>query len=65
MVRDNPKQVTLPDSRTFYARYERVSRRNLLANVTIKRARAIRLRQQPKLKQQTSGLFSSAFKLGS
>ena len=39
--RVNRKRVTLLDGRTFYARYKRVSRRNLPANVTIKRARAI------------------------
>ena len=56
MVRDkillrspvNPKRVTLRDGKTFYAIYEWVSRRNLPANVTIKRARAIRPRRQLK-----------------
>ena len=73
MVRDKivlrgqviPKRVTLPDGRTFYTRYERVSRRNLPANVTIKRARAIEPRQQRKEKHGESDLHSSAFKLGS
>ena len=72
MVRDkillrsrvNPKRVTLPHDKTFYAIYEGVSRRNLPANVTIKRARAIRPRRQLKRKQQRLELHSSAFKLG-
>ena len=61
----NPKRVTLPDDRTFYTRYERVSRKNLPANVTIKRARAIGPIQQWKRKQRGSGLLSFAFKIGS
>lgn len=54
MVRDkillrrrvDPQNATLTDSRTFYARYQRVSRKNLPANVTIKKVRTIGLRQQ-------------------
>ena len=42
----NPKRVTLLDGRTFYTRYEWVSRRNLPANVTIRRETAIEPRQQ-------------------
>ena len=61
----NPKRKTLLDGRTFYTRYERVSRRNLPANVTIKRETAIEPRQQRKQKQGGSELFSSAFKLRS
>ena len=57
--RVNLKQITLPDGTTFYARYERVSRANLTANVTTKRTRAIGPRQQ------CAGLLSSAFSLGS
>lgn len=49
MVRDktllhrrvSPKRITLPDGRRFYTRCESVSRRNLPASVTIKRATAI------------------------
>ena len=37
--RVNPKEVNLADRRTFYATYERVSRKNLPANVTIKEQR--------------------------
>ena len=57
--RVNLKRITLPDRTTFYARYERVSRANLTANVTTKRTRAIGPRQQG------AGLLSSAFSLGS
>ena len=34
-----PKRVTLPNGRSFIARYERVSRKNLPSNVTIRRNR--------------------------
>ena len=33
-----PKRVTLPDGRSFVARYERVSRKNLPRNVTTAKA---------------------------
>lgn len=57
--RVNLKRITLPDRTTFYARYERVSRANLTANVTTKRTRAIGPRQRG------AGLLISAFSLGS
>ena len=57
--RVNLKRITLPDRTTFYARYERVRRANLTANVTTKRTRAIGPRQQG------AGLLISAFSLGS
>ena len=49
MVRDNillrrradPKKVTLSNGRTFYAKYERVSRRNLPRIITVRRNRTI------------------------
>ena len=49
MVRDkilllrhvNPKKFDLPYGRTFYARYETLSRKSLPAKVTIKKARTI------------------------
>ena len=63
--RVNLKRVTLSDGRTFYARNERVSGRNLPANVTIKRVRAIRPRQLQKRKQGGSGLLSSVIELDS
>ena len=63
--RVNLKRVTLSDGRTFYARNERVSGRNLPANVTIKSVRAIRPRQLQKRKQGGSGLLSSVIELDS
>ena len=49
MVRDkillrgslNPQKVTVPEGRTFYVGYQKVSGKNLPANVTIKKVRAI------------------------
>ena len=35
MKRDTPKRVTLPNGRTFVARYERVTRNNLPANICL------------------------------
>ena len=71
MVRDKillrrkvmPKRITLPDGRSFVARYERVSRKNLPRNVTINKARTIGLRQQRKRKTQ-QGAEGSVFNLG-
>ena len=39
--RTAPQRICLPNGRSFLARYERVSRRNLPQNVTIKRTRQI------------------------
>ena len=39
--RVNPKKVNLPDEQTFYTRYQRVCRKNLTENLTIKKARTI------------------------
>ena len=36
MKMNTPKRVTLPNGRTFVARYKRVSRAQLPANVTIR-----------------------------
>ena len=35
--RQNPKRVTLPNGRTFYARYKRATRADLPANVRLER----------------------------
>ena len=35
--RDMPKLVTLPNGRTFYARYKRTRRENLPANLRLER----------------------------
>ena len=37
--RENPKKVTLPNGRTFYAKYKRVGRAALPGNVRIQRKR--------------------------
>ena len=59
-----PKRVTLPDGRSFVARYERVSRKNLPRNVTTAKAWTIGPRQQRNRKtQQGAGILGSAFNL--
>ena len=70
MVRDNvllrrcaiPKKATLPDGRTFYVKYERVSRRNLPTNATVRRKRTIGPRRQRR--QTASGTTSSLLNIG-
>ena len=60
-----PQRVKLPDGRSFLEKYERVSRKNLPSNVTIRRNRAIGPRQQRNRKtQQGAGLLGSVFNLG-
>ena len=44
--RQNPKRVTLPNGRTFYAKYKRTTRAELPANVHLQRA--YRQRAAPK-----------------
>ena len=70
MPRDNillrrraaPKKVTLADSKIFYGRYERISRRQLPRNITVKRKRAIGPRRQ---RQQRGGrMMGSLFNTG-
>ena len=36
-----PKKVTLLNGKTFYVKYERTSRQNLLTNVTIRKNRTM------------------------
>ena len=36
-----PKIVTVPNGQTFYVKYERTSRQNLLTNVTIRKNRTM------------------------
>ena len=63
--RTAPKRITLPNGRTFIARYERVSQKNLLSNLTIKRKRTMGPRQQRKHKTQTgSGMLGNVFRVG-
>ena len=53
MKMNTPKRVTLPNGRTFVARYEHVSRAQLLANVTIRRRYT--QRAAPKNKRRKRG----------
>ena len=60
-----PQRVTLPNGQSFVARYERVSRKNLPRNVTIKRARQIGPKRQTKHKTQKGGsLLGNIVNLG-
>ena len=74
--RDTPKLVTLPNGRTFYARYKRTKRTNLPANIRLERvyrqgaAPRGRRRRQPRqaaaANQQGQGIgdiFRSAKKI--
>ena len=58
----NTKQVNLPDGRTFFARYERVSGKKLPANVTTTKARTVgpKRRLMPKI-QPGSGSLRTVF----
>ena len=53
-----PQRVTLPNGQSFVARYERVSRKNLSRNVTIKRARHIGPKRQRKHKTQKGNIVN-------
>ena len=59
---DVPKRVTLPNGRTFIARYKRVSRSKLPANVilrkTYRQRAAPRGRRRRRRRQGGRGLFS-------
>ena len=62
-----PQRVTLPDGRSFLARYERVSQKNLLSNATIRKNRTIGLRRQRKHKKilKSSGALAKGLNIGS
>ena len=62
--RQNPKRVTLPNSRTFYARYRRATRAELPANVDLNRPYRWRVapRGQRRRVRQSGRGFKSAFK---
>ena len=62
--RQNPKRVTLPNGRTFYARYKRATRADLPANVRLERPyrqRAAPRGRRRRVRQGGRG-FKSAFK---
>ena len=64
--RETPKRVTLPNGRTFYAKYKRVTRDALPANIQIRRRyrqrAAPRGRRRRRPAQQGGGGFKSFFK---
>ena len=62
--RENPKRVTLPNGRTFFARYRRATHVELPANVRLNRPyrwRAASRGQRRQVRQGGRG-FKSAFK---
>ena len=60
-----PERVTLPNGRYFSVRYERVSRKNLPSNVTIRRSWTIGPKWQRKRRtQQFARILGSVFNLG-
>ena len=72
MTRDNillrrPKKVTLLNGRTFYAKYEMVSCKNLPRNITFRRTRTIGRQKQRRQREvgMISGLFTTGLKFGS
>ena len=64
---DTPKKVTLPNGRTFYAKYQRVPRSQLPPNVIMKRSYRTRAapkgrRRRPTRKGQRGRGLSSSLK---
>ena len=64
--RQNPKRVTLPDGRTFYAKYKRTTRAELPANILLRRGykqrAAPRGKRRVAARQQHGRGFKSIFK---
>ena len=64
---DVPKRVTLPNGRTFYARYERIKRQDLPAEIRMKRTykhrAAPRNRHRRQAAQRGQGIVSTAKKV--
>ena len=63
---ETPKRVTLPDGRTFLARYKRVRRSELPPNVILRRlykTRAASKSRRRAAPQKGSGIFSTQKKL--
>ena len=60
--RKNPKKVTLPNGRVFYAKYQRVGRDALPGNVRIKRKYKKRVANGGKRRVQRGRGFKSFFK---
>ena len=55
---DMTKRVTLPNGRTFLARYKRLSRSQLLVNVVLKRTYRQQAVPRGRRRQRGRGLFS-------
>ena len=63
--RVTPQQVRVPNGQSFLAWYKRVSRRNFLWNVTVRRTRQIGPRNRRGCKKQTGGnILGPIAKLG-
>ena len=64
--RENPKKVTLPNGRTFYAKYKRVGRAALPGNVRIQRKRKAggRKRRSGQRGRGFGSFFKKALKFG-
>lgn len=60
--RDTLKKVTLPNGRTFYAKYERVARSNLSANIRMNRTHRGRKAVGRRGRKQTGQGLISTFK---
>ena len=62
--RQNPKRVTLPNGRTFYARYKRATRADLPANVRLERPNRQKAAPRGRRRRVRQGVrgFKSAFK---
>ena len=64
---DVPKRVTLPNGRTFFARYERIKRQDLPGNIqmrrTYKQRAAPRNRRRRQRAEQGQGIVSTAKKV--
>ena len=64
---DVPKRATLPNGRTFFARYERIKQQDLPANIqmrrTYKQRAAPRNRRRRQPAQQGQGIISTAKKV--
>ena len=58
----NPKRVTLPNDRTFYARYERVKRSDLPAHIRMNRTYRNRVAQGRRQRGQRGRGLISTFK---
>ena len=62
-----PKRVTLPNGRTFVARYKRISRSKLRANIVMRRTytqRAAPRGRRRRVREQGQGIFNFVKKVG-